>query len=78
MKKVIFETRQRASELMSQAVDIWQQSPLSEKLEGLEHDPVMGLMMTALAYQANEFDNEIARLRSDIIEEFSKTLIPFE
>ena len=78
MKKVIFETRQRASELMSQAVDIWQQSPLSEKLEGLEHDPVMGLMMTALAYQANEFDNEITRLRSDIIEEFSKTLIPFE
>ena len=53
MKQTIFETRQRADELMREAINIWRQSAQSDFLEGLENDPVMSLIMTALAYQMN-------------------------
>lgn len=54
MKQTIFETRQRAEELLREAINIWQQSDDNDKLEGLENDPILKLMITALAYQVNE------------------------
>ena len=73
-----FETREKAKELIEEAVKIWRQSPLSESLEGLENDPVMSMMMTALAWQAGETENELVHLKEDIVEEFVQALTPYE
>ena len=54
MKQTIFETKQRAEELLREAFNIWQQSDDNDQLVGLETDPVLKLMITALAYQINE------------------------
>ena len=78
MKQNIFETRQRAQELLNEAIRIWRQSPQSEHLEHLEKDPVMMLMMSALAYQANETDSDIEMLKSDVLGEYVRMLTPYE
>jgi len=62
MKQTIFETRQRANDLLKEAIAIWRQSDQSNRLEGIEDDPVFSLLMMALAYQANEADSEIEHL----------------
>lgn len=74
MKHNIFETRQRAGELMHEALNIWRDSDQSDALSGLEKDPVFNVIMSALAYQANDFDDEIAQLKEDILEEFEKLI----
>lgn len=73
MKQNIFETRQRAEELLAQAVGIWQKSNVSEYLEGLETDPVFVMIMNALAYQANDTDSQIESLKTEILEEIEQT-----
>ena len=78
MKQNIFETRQRAQELLEEAVSFWRQSPQSEILENLGKDPVMTLLMSALAYQANEIDNDIEMLKSEVLEEYVHALTPYE
>ena len=78
MKHTIFTTRLRAEEILKEALIAWKQSNQSEHLEGIEQDPVFSLFMTALAYQANEMDSEITRLKSDILEEFARMLVPYE
>ncbi|MDR1881996.1 MAG: hypothetical protein LBR26_04345 [Prevotella sp.] len=76
MKQTIFETRQRADELMKEVLSIWQKSDRSEELENLENDPVLSLLITAFAYLQNETDNEIERLKNDVLEEYARMLIP--
>lgn len=78
MKQTIFTTRQRAEELLKEAISIWEHSPHSEQLEGVEQDPVISLFLTALAYQANEIDHEIEQLRTEVLQEFVQMLIPYE
>lgn len=74
----IFETRQRAQELLSDAIKIWRQSPQNEALEGMENDAVMNLLMTALAFQMNDADNEIERLKEEVVSEYMRMLTPYE
>lgn len=78
MRQNIFNTRQRAEEIIKEAVAIWQRGFNSEQLEGIEQDPVFSLFMTALAYQANEIDNEIEQLQEEILDELTHLLIPYE
>ena len=78
MKQEIYETRQRAAELLEQSIEIWRQSDHSDQLEGMEQDPVFALLMTALAYQANESDSEIERFRQDVLDEYARLLTPYE
>lgn len=78
MKQNIFETRQRAQELLEEAIKFWQQSPQSELLENLGKDPVMTLLMSALAYQVNETDNDIEMLKAEVIDEYVRALAPYE
>ena len=69
MKQSIFNTRQRAEEIIKEAVTIWQHGFNSEQLEGIEQDPVFSLFLTALAYQVHVADcyaKHIARLDGDI------------
>lgn len=77
MNKNPFETRQRAEDLIREALGIWRQSDQSDYLEGLENDPVFRLLMMATAYQANEIDAEIERLKGDVIDEYSKAVLPY-
>lgn len=70
MNQNVFETRQRAAELLQEAIRIWQSSERSEYLEGLATDPVFKLLMNALAYQANELESDIDSLKDEILEEF--------
>ena len=74
----IFETRQRTTELLKEAISIWRQSDQSDYLEGLENDPVFTLLMMAVAYQGNEIDNEIERLKTETLDEFARQLTPYE
>lgn len=64
--------------MLKEALEIWKQSNHSEYLEGLEKDPVFGLLISAVAWQANETDNEIARLRTEILDEYLSMLTPYE
>lgn len=78
MKQSIFNTRQRAEEIIKEAVTIWQHGFNSEQLEGIEQDPVFSLFLTALAYQANEIDNEVEQLQEEILDELTRMFIPYE
>jgi hypothetical protein len=78
MKQTIFETKQRAEELLREAFNIWRQSDDNERLEGLENDPVLKLMITALAYQTNESASELEALKTEVLEEFAQMLTPYE
>ena len=78
MKQTIFETKQRAEELLREAFNIWRQSDDNERLEGLENDPVLKLMITALAYQTNESTSDLEALKTEVLEEFAQLLTPYE
>ena len=78
MKQTIFETRQRAEELLHEALNIWRQSDDNDKLEGLENDPVLKLMITALAYQANESTSDLEAMKAEVMEDFAQLLTPYE
>lgn len=78
MNQSIFETRQRAEELMTEAIAFWKQSNQNEQLEGLENDPVFRLLMAAVAYQTNQLENDIERLKADVLDDFASLLTPYE
>lgn len=78
MNHTLFETTNHAQELLTEAIGIWRQSNDSERLEGLEKDPVFGLLMSAVAYQSIETTSEIERLKSEVIEEYASLLVPYE
>ena len=77
MKQTIFEIRQQAEELIKEAVSIWKQSNQNDMLEGIESDPVFSLMLTALAYQLNNIDSDIERFKQEVLDEYSKVLVPY-
>ena len=78
MKQMLFETRQKAEELLKEALAIWRQSDQADYLEGIEKDPVFSMLMMALAYQSNELDSEVERLKSEVLEDFARQMIPYE
>ena len=78
MKQTIFENKQRADELIQEAIRIWRESDHPDQLEGIEQDPVFSLLMTALAYQSNELENELEQMKSDVLDEFGRMLTPYE
>ena len=78
MKQTIFENKQRAEELMQEALRIWRGSDHPDQLEGIEQDPVFSLLLTALAYQSNELENELDHMKTEVEEEFSRMLTPYE
>ena len=78
MKQLFFETRQKADELLKEALAVWEQSSQVDALEDIEKDPVFSLMMMALAYQSNELDGEVERLKAEVVEDFARLLVPYE
>lgn len=78
MKQLSIETRNKADQLLKEALSIWRQSDQADYLEDIEKDPVFSLLMMALAYQSNEVDGEVERLKSEVLEDFTKLLTPYE
>ena len=78
MKQTVFETKLRAEELLQEALNVWRQSPNSDRFEGLEDDPVMLLMITALAYQANETASDQESIKEEVLQDFAQLLKPYE
>lgn len=78
MRQKIFATQQMAKELQKEAIAIWSQGTHEEYLEGMEKDPVISLLMTALAYQDYAADHELERLKTEVMDDFSQMLIPYE
>ena len=78
MKQTIFENKQRADELMREAIRIWRESDHGDQLEGIEQDPVFSLLITALAYQSNETESFLEQMKSDVLNDFARMLTPYE
>ena len=78
MKQTIFETKQRAEELLREAINVWRHSDDNDKLEGLENDPILKLMITALAYQTNESISDLEAMKTEVLEEYAQLLTPYE
>ena len=78
MRKKIFATGELAKELQKEAIAIWRMGSNEEYFEGVESDPVVSLLITALAYQEYTADNELSRLKNEVLEDFSRMLIPYE
>ena len=78
MRKKIFATGEMTKELQKEAMAIWRMGSNEENFEGMENDPVVSLLMTALAYQEYTADNELSRLKNEVLEDFSRMLIPYE
>ena len=78
MRQRLFATGQMAKDLQREAMAIYRQSNNEEYFEGMENDPVVSLLMTALAYQEYNADNELSRLKSEVFEDFSHMLIPYD
>ena len=77
MNQKIFETQQKANELLREALVIWRQSAQNDFLEGLEDDPILSLLMSAVAYQENSFDSELEYLKTEVLNEYVRTLLPY-
>lgn len=78
MRKKLFATAEMAKELQKEAIAIWRMGSNEEYFEGVENDPVVSLLITALAYQEYTADNELSRLKNEVLEDFSRMLIPYE
>lgn len=78
MRQKIYATQQMAEELMKEAIAIWKQGNQAEHLEGIDKDPVVSLLMTALAYQEYIAEGELERLKVEVLDDFAQMLIPYE
>lgn len=77
MNQKIFDARQRVSELMEEAVSVWKESSYSSQLLSLKDDPVFKLILSAVAYQYDELDNDIERIKGDILRDYADMLMPY-
>ncbi len=78
MKQTTFEIRQQAEKMLKQAIAIWRQSEHSDYLENVENDPVFSLLLTTLAYQLNDIDYDIEDLKSEVLNDYTDMLKPYE
>lgn len=78
MRQKIYATQQMAEELMKEAIAIWKQGNQAEHLEGIDKDPVVSLLMMALAYQEYIAEGELERLKAEVLDDFAQMLIPYE
>ncbi len=78
MKQTTFEIRQQAEKMLKQAIAIWRQSEHSDYLENVENDPVFSLLLTTLAYQLNDIDYDIEDIKSEVLNDYTDLLKPYE
>ena len=78
MRQKTYATQQIAEELTREAIAIWKQGNQAEHMEGLEKDPVVSLLMTALAYQEYVAEGELERLKNEVLDDLTQMLIPHD
>ncbi|MCF0202012.1 MAG: hypothetical protein HUK08_01480 [Bacteroidaceae bacterium] len=76
MDQNIYETRQRAKEMLAEALAIWRNSPHADYLEGMENDPIFSLLTMAIAHQVNRIDRDINEIKKDVVKDFVRMLVP--
>lgn len=78
MDQKTINTRQRAEELLREAVSIWRQSRYSDYLEGIENDPVFSMLLTAVAYQDEITGKKIEGVKDEVLRSYLNTLLPYD
>ena len=61
-------------EIMRQAIEMWEEK---YELEDIEKDPIVKLLLSALAYQSHSVLQEMDTFKEDTINEFRNKLIPY-
>ncbi len=77
MDQLLFETNNRADELLKSAIEVWRANHNIDQVEGIESDPIFRLLLMALAYQGEELRSEWARSRSTLLGDLLSQLSPF-
>ena len=76
MKQDIYETRQRAKDILEEAIKIWRNTPQSDYLEGIEEDPIFSLLTMVLAHQLNRLDLDLKFAKEEVVRDFVYSLVP--
>ena len=63
--------------MLDEAISVWRQSNYNTQLQPLIDDPVMKLIMSAIAYQTNEMDDDIERIKDDVLKAYADLLTPY-
>jgi len=61
-------------EIIRQAIEMWEEKG---ELEDIEKDPIVKLLLSALAYQSHSVLQEMATFKEETINEFRNKLIPY-
>lgn len=73
----------RVAELSNKVFSLWANEGKWEKnnpdspLYGMDKDPLVNLLITALAYQENQIENDIKSFRSGMVSELEEAVLPF-
>ena len=74
MANSIFEIRQKVRELIERTAQIWQGTEYGEQLEGIENDPIVTLLLSAVSYQSALLQTDISRIKQDVVNDLLGTL----
>lgn len=75
--------QRRVAELSNKVLSIWALEGKWEKdnpnapLYGMERDPLVNLLLTALAYQELQIEADINRFRSGMVDELEEAMLPY-
>lgn len=75
--------RNRVAELRNKVLSLWAQEGQWEAnnpnspLYGMDKDPLVTMMITALAYQELQIESDIERFRSGMVDELEEAMLPF-
>ncbi|MFZ4398527.1 MAG: hypothetical protein ACOYO1_00720 [Bacteroidales bacterium] len=75
--------KKNIEELLKEAMSLWDKEGYfdsddkNSQFYNIENDPVVKLLMTALAYQSNNIKEEIYRFKNNLLEELTEQIIPY-
>ena len=56
----------------------WESDNPNSPLYGMDKDPLVSMLITALAYQENQIEQDLAGFRSSMVGELEEALLPYE
>lgn len=76
IKNRIKELRNKVFELWAQEGQ-WEGDNPNSPLYGMDKDPLLSLLITAMAYQEYQIENDIERFRTSMVSELEEQMLPF-
>lgn len=55
----------------------WESDNPNSPLYGMDKDPLVSMLITALAYQEDQIEQDLARFRSNMVGELEETMLPY-